>query len=520
VAQAASSAILSLLPGGLAWGVAFEATVPSFRACSMALQSQHPFQVQQRAASRAHLTQLSCGRQGKVRVDSQRRLHAGSAWRPSQVYRGDVPPTSRSVATVVAAVAGLTVAVHHRRRPWQAAVPQVVHQSPSLHTLLRSANGGRSKLVCRSMGSSQGSPQQEQWLNSQTGPVVLLVLAFLYGANVPLLKLISNETPLDVTGPEVLALRFITASVVCLPWIVSNWQKVKEVLLPGCELALWLWLGYTLQVFGLDKTSAALSAISIALVGVTVQCLEVFVEKAPLRPVVVASSVGVLAGLALFATAPVVNPAEGEPVRLLIERIKYLSFWTELVAQKPLPHEVLLKDVPGEVLELLGAVFFGVHVWRCNRIVSTADEKAAGGDFELALALVQLVITTILCVTFGWLDSPFNTETQVNSVERLGLLVWLQIAACGIVCTGLPAVAELFAFKVVSPEVASLIYCTIPLWSTCMSILILKEPFGPQSIAGGLTILVSSLAPSAIGLLTGDSSEEEDAADGGLAPEE
>eukprot|EP00416_Gambierdiscus_australes_P034283 CAMPEP_0171109480 /NCGR_PEP_ID=MMETSP0766_2-20121228/70800_1 /TAXON_ID=439317 /ORGANISM="Gambierdiscus australes, Strain CAWD 149" /LENGTH=521 /DNA_ID=CAMNT_0011571219 /DNA_START=16 /DNA_END=1581 /DNA_ORIENTATION=- len=353
----------------------------------------------------------------------------------------------------------------------------------------------------REVSSGAGS-----FLNSTTASLLLVVLAALYGGNVPLLKLVENEAPLDVTAPEVLTLRFITACVLVLPWILANLKKSAAVLLPGLELGFWLWLGYTLQILGLEKTSASTAAISTAVVGVTVQALEVLVDKQPLRPVVMASSVGVIGGLALFTTAPGAAAVSQVSQPLLINRV--LGFLRTLAPQpKPLPHELLLANVPGEALALLGAAIFGVHVWRCNRIINAAQRE--GKEIELELATVQVVVTTLLCFGLSTLDSPYPLGEQLLAVERLRTETWLQIAACGVLCTGLPSLLELFAFKVVDPAIASLIYCTIPLWGTLLGVVFLKDALGPQSMAGGLLIFLAALAPSITDMMSGKAREDE-----------
>mmetsp|Transcript_57382 Transcript_57382/g.136390 ORF Transcript_57382/g.136390 Transcript_57382/m.136390 type:complete len:514 (+) Transcript_57382:85-1626(+) len=350
-------------------------------------------------------------------------------------------------------------------------------------------------LAARRSGS--GEERSQGLLNAQTGAVLLFVLAVLYGANVPLLKVIETETQrifgAGVPGPEVLALRFVTTCGVCLPWFIFNFDKAKEALKPGFELALWLWLGYTGQILALGKTTAAITAISTSLVGVTVQGLEVLVEKQPVRPIIAFSSIGVMLGLYLFA---------GEPAALATGKKEPLfqTFWQWLYAPPEHTHEVFLRGVPGEVMAIMGAIFFGVHVWRCNHVVTKADSKSADGEFEVALAIVQLFATTLLCLMFSWWDSPLSTLEQVNSIEKLGFDHWMRIAACGIVCTGVPSVLELFAFKVVPPAMAALIYCTIPLWGAGLGVVCLHEPFGFQSVVGALLILFCSLAPNVAGL--------------------
>lgn len=325
-------------------------------------------------------------------------------------------------------------------------------------------------------------------LNASSGAALLLLLAVLYGANVPLIKDIENA-PLDINPPEVLALRFVTASLLVVPWVWANVEKATAVLMPAAELAFWLWLGYFLQILGLEKTPASITAITTALCGVTVQSLEFLLEGKPFRPVVVFSSLVNLLGLYLFVTAPVQTGLRGFAHGFAA----LLPMW-----MPPLRHEALFDFLPGEALAIAGAICFGIHVYRCNCILRDPEneETAAGKDFELALAIVQCILVTIVSLVVTTLDNPTPLMQQVGALGKLNPIMWLKIAACGIICTGVPSVVELYAFKVVRPEVASLIYCTIPLWGALLGVVFLRDGFTFQSILGGIMILGSSFAPS------------------------
>lgn len=280
------------------------------------------------------------------------------------------------------------------------------------------------------------------------------------------------------------------------------------MLAPAAELAVWLWIGYTLQILGLEKSSATTTSIATALTGPIVQVLELVIDRKPLSPLVAGCSVGTTLGIALFVTAPGSGVSGlDSPLKPLVERM--LNFFPLLAPSPKLPHEVLLAGVPGEALALLGAVIFAVHVWRCNRIVAEGDRtgRLSSDDFALALAAAQCIVTTLICMGLSFVDSPYPLGEQVAVLKRLGTEEWVRIAACGVLCTGLPSVLELFAFKVVDPAVTSLIYCTIPLWGTSLGVIFLHDSFGVQSIVAGLLILVCSLAPSAIDIFRAKQAE-------------
>eukprot|EP00435_Cladocopium_sp_Y103_P011334 s1710_g2.t4 len=326
-----------------------------------------------------------------------------------------------------------------------------------------------------------------------TAPLILIVLAILYGGNVPLLKTVEVEAPLQLTGPELLALRFVSSTVISLPFLVTNWRKVGALLVPSTELAIWLFSGYALQILGLEKTSASTCAVASALTGPFVQILEFVVDGKQFTPFVALCSAGTFAGIALFVSAPSLAEAQ----KNLFER-----FWNilKMIAPQagPMPHEAILKGVPGEALAITGAFLFAVHVYRSNRLIEKGDltGRVSDNDFAVGLAAVQLAVAAVICIVASAIDSPYSPAEQLRIAERLRPEIWEEILACGVLCTGLPAVVELFAFNYVGPAVASLIYCTIPLWGTFLSVIFLNEKLGLQAIIAAAIILLCSFAPS------------------------
>lgn len=329
------------------------------------------------------------------------------------------------------------------------------------------------------------------FLNKTTAPLILVVLAILYGGNVPLLKTVEMEAPLQLTGPELLALRFVSSTVVSLPFLATNWRKVGALLVPSTELAIWLFAGYALQILGLEKTSASTCAVASALTGPFVQILELVVDGKQFSPFVALCSAGTFAGIALFVSAP-----------SLAEESLFERFWNilKMIAPQggPLSHEAILKGVPGEALAITGAFLFAVHVYRSNRLIEEGDPtgRVSGTDFAVGLAAVQLAAAAVICIVASAIDSPYSTAEQLRIAGRLQPRIWEEILVCGVLCTGLPAVVELFAFNYVGPAVASLIYCTIPLWGTFLSVIFLNEKLGLQAITAAAIILLCSFAPS------------------------
>jgi len=345
------------------------------------------------------------------------------------------------------------------------------------------------------------APGPAAWgLDKTTGALLLAVLAVLYGANTPLLKSVDSVAPLDLTSTELVALRFITAAAPLLPCLLLSLGSTWRALRPGLELGFWLWVAYSLQILGLEKLPASVATVLFALCGLMVQALDFALDGKPLSPAAVLSSLGALLGLVVFVTAPS-GVREEETVGLFWVFAASLRKALEgLLKPAPAPHEALLRDVPGEALVLLGTFFFAVHVWRSAALVpgaAPADEgqEAEGEDtsFGLALGAVQLVVCAVLGVGLGLLDSTHPGRAQLAVVAGLDAGVWQRVAACGVLCTALPQTLELFALQVTPPAQAALIYCTIPVWGTALSVLLLGDPLAPQAVAGAALIVLCSL---------------------------
>eukprot|EP00439_Symbiodinium_sp_Y106_P025016 s718_g3.t1 len=301
---------------------------------------------------------------------------------------------------------------------------------------------------------------------------------------------------MDLTAPELLALRFIAAAAVAVPFFISNSKQVSTLVGPSTELAFWLFMGYALQILagapGLEKTSASTCAVATALTGPFVQVLEFVVDKKEFTPLVVLCSAGTFAGLALFVSAPSMAAAE-PPLRGFFDRLWNILGLVEPKA--PLPHEAFLKDVPGELLAVAGTFFFAVHVYRSNRLIAQGETEGSadapkGDDLAVGLAAVQMVAAAVICMVASFIDSPYTTAEQFAIAERLAPRIWLQIVICGLLCTGRDR--GLFAFKFVGPAISSLIYCTIPL-----------------AILASALILVCSLGPSVLAILNPGTEDKE-----------
>lgn len=381
-----------------------------------------------------------------------------------------------------------------------------------------------------SAGAADG---QSSMLNSASA--LLVLLAALYGGNNSLLKSVEGDAPIELTMVLLLALRFSGATAFMFPFVVSKGRALLAAAPAAIELGVWLFLGYSLQMLGLEKLSVATCSILFALCGIFVQLLELVFDGTPLSWTMMLSSLGALGGLAIFVNAPAVpvptppgvvedNPLTGLlsnwdlQAKALVEKI-FPGILESFSTTKQLPHQKLLEHVPGEALVLAGTFFFAVHCWRCAALVAEQQKSVApaapaeaGGkaaeaepgqadDYALAVSAGQCFVAAVLAFGLSALDSPFSVQEQVVALRGLGQDVWLRILACGMLCTGLPHVLELWALRYVPPAQAALIYCTIPLWGAGFGIVLLGEMLSDEALAGGAVIMLCSLVPSLLNTL-------------------
>jgi len=351
-------------------------------------------------------------------------------------------------------------------QPWQEEAPAVVQPTPS-NTV---GEGGSSHMLA---------------LDESSGSALLLVLAFLYAVNAPLLKSLEGG---EANGIELILLRFVFSVVPVLPWLVSNFRDAARHVSTGVELGFWLWAGYTLQCLALDHCSASKATVIFALCGLMVQALEAVFDKKPLSMPTVLSTLGALAGLGIFVSAST-ESAGG---------VETGSSAVATMATTATPLLTMLESVPGEALCLLGTFFFAVHVWRSAAlgVEGGDDSNEASEDNDkklLSLAALQMVTAAMLEFGLWWFSSTNPLSTQFSKLLSLDSDVWLRMAFSGVLMTSFPHVLELFALRVTPAAKAALIYCTIPVWGVLLSVLVLGEPLSSQAAFGGLLILGCSI---------------------------
>jgi len=391
--------------------------------------------------------------------------HVGKDAAPD-VLSPEAEAALRRVATAQAAqaVEALRTANIGFQRPWQVETLAAAQPAPS--NIVGESGSGHILALDESSGST-----------------LLLVLAFLYAVNTPLLKSVEGG---ETTGIELIMLRFLFCAVPVLPWLAGNFRDAARHICTGVELGCWLWAGYTLQCLALSHCAASTATVIFALCGLMVQTLEAIFDKKPVSMPTLISTSGALAGLGIFVSAPAASGG--------IETPGVVATTLETTTA---PFITMLETVPGEAVCVLGTFFFAVHVWRSAALgVEGGDDSRGAGESDvklLSLASLQMITAATLAVGLWCLSSSTPVSAKFSNLLSLNSDVWLRMVLCGMLTTSIPHVLELFALRVTPAAKAALIYCTIPVWGVLLSVLVLGEPLSSQASFGGLLIFGCSI---------------------------
>jgi drug/metabolite transporter (DMT)-like permease len=295
--------------------------------------------------------------------------------------------------------------------------------------------------------AEQGSPFDlfNRFLTPAVRGMLLLNLgAALFGSNQVIIK-----TSEELMSPTALnALRFTCAAMCFVPFIP---RALKSVPIPSAtELGCWLTLGYTFQALGLSMTSASHGAFTGAFTVLTVPVLIGLSGKE------VGRSVWFSAAAALFGISLLTG--EGGAPNL------------------------------GDLFCVASAVFFGVHKWRGETIVSGVEDAKS----LVALQLGILGMCSIALAAPEFVDT-LKTNGVSGTFELSKALPWGDILFMGVGTTALTLYIEMEALKVVSSATAALIYTSEPIWGATFAWIMLSERWGLQGWAGGALVVASSV---------------------------
>ena len=354
-----------------------------------------------------------------------------------------------------------------------------------------------------------------------------LAVPLIWGTYSPLVKLVYSNA--DILAPPPVLFNFMTYAVAFLCLNVANavqtllstggvregkldpgasvFATPKE-LWSGAELGLWLFAGSTVQIMGIQSTTASRAAILVQLTTILVPLLDTISSgrAVPLR--LWTACTLALVGVCLVTVQPTTLDSAVGP---------YLSqlFTIGLPTQ-------------GDLLVMLAACFYSMHVVRLGRVMSSASSSSSSSSSSVTASVDDMTVSPIrlariksltelaacsATVVLLFLFSParwaemgsFSSSVLEGSAPGVGLVA-LAVLWNGSTATALTNSLQAFGQRAISPTEANLLYTTQSLWAALFSYALLGDSLAPVNILG-LAVLAVAVITSLPNKSSGDEQE-------------
>lgn len=267
--------------------------------------------------------------------------------------------------------------------------------------------------------------------------VILILVAVLWGGG-----FIATNGALDSFSPfYMMMIRFLGASIFPLIWCFKKLKSIDAyVLYRGILTGIFLFLAFAFQTFGLKYSSPSKNAFLTATnVIIVPYLLWLFMKRKPHKKEIIASLL-CTSGIALLTLKP-----EG----------------------------MILST--GDVLSLLCAVFFAMHIIALERYAKHCD--------AVLMTALQMFTAGILSTVCALLFEVAPMHIEVQAIGNILYLIFIS--------TLLAYLLQTYAQKFTSANSASLILSTEALFASLFSFLLLAESMSLPMVIGAFLIFSS-----------------------------
>ena len=250
----------------------------------------------------------------------------------------------------------------------------------------------------------------------------------------------------------------------------------RSAMLAGAELGGYLFLGSTMQIFGLRYTSAGRAAFLVQLTTVIVPLLDaLLVTKQLPRPRVLGACLLAFSGVLLLTAGGGGGEGEGAAaVAALAGGLGGPSLGDGLVGAAALIYS-------------MHVVRLSYHAPRLNPLRLARAKEVSRLGYASATLAVGVALSSQQADALGGFVASFVDAPDAARLA-LGIVLWN-----GVVTTAFPTWAQSFGQARVSAGTAQVLYSLQPLWSSLFGFLLLGETFGAAGGAGAALILAAVL---------------------------
>jgi drug/metabolite transporter (DMT)-like permease len=275
--------------------------------------------------------------------------------------------------------------------------------------------------------------------------------------------------PLDVGAAQDLELE---ASTVSTPKQVTS--SIERI---GAELGTWLFLGSTIQVLGIQETSATRAGVLVQMTTVFVPLIESFINRSTLSPRLWLSTLLAICGILLVGLQ---DPE---------------AIFKAVVSGDSIGGVEMRR---GDVFVILSAVAYSMHVIRLGKFAEFVDPTALARAKSRTELLLGLFAGAVLTATGSTEIAQYAGSLWSNTPDAHTDLLIAAVVWNGAITTGLTMWLQTFGQKAMLATQANLIYSTQPIYGLVISSLFLHETFSKMEAMGcGVLLGAVFLATSA-----------------------
>lgn len=281
--------------------------------------------------------------------------------------------------------------------------------------------------------------------------LILIIVTLLWGATFVIVKEALN----DISSMAFIALRFMIAGIILLPFMKKSYFN-KKTILAGVFLGFLLFAGFAAQTMGLKYTAATKSGFLTGTAVIMVPLLQILIEKRMPTKGVIMGTVIVMVGIVFLSSG-------GNSMFSLFE-------------------DLLANFGIGEFLTLLCALFFALYI-------IFLDVETVKYEFY-ALLFLQIITTAVLSILFLWLFT--ETEIEVFKLNFSSNLIWALVYT-SIFATLITTALQTQYQKNVTPAKAGIIFSFEPIWAAIFAFFILGEKITNFGYLGAALIMLGLL---------------------------